>query len=240
MKIRTRVRLFGLATCLLTLVAAAGGANAAIVDWRQGSGNTGLDFTTSNGTIDGDSIELGLRAIQRNVGTIVPTGSTYAANTGPSATSPTRAWWNFDIHVNYGGIIANLDLLTLSIAAIGGSPPAAVSFDLLSGALRSSIDCHVAGCANPAPTNPDAQGDEDPLHFYQASQNPTFAPWFPAFDFNLPGIYIFTLTAGEDDELIVTEMVVNVGGFPVPEPHTLALFAAATLALAWTRRRRTA
>ena len=205
------------------------------VDWRQGSGNTGAHFTTATdqfGAAAPLDIEIGLRAIQRNVGTVTPAGSTYVVQPGPSL-QLNRAWWNFDIHVNFEGTIADLDSLTLDISTGNGSPPGASPFDLL--ALRAGIDCHVANCANPSPTNPDAQGDEDPTHFFQASQNPTFSPWFqPPFDMFRPGTYTFTLTATEGQDSVSTSIDV----FVVPEPATLGLFGTALAALGFASRRR--
>jgi hypothetical protein len=205
------------------------------VDWRQGSGNTGAHFTTATDTFGATAplnIELGLRAIQRNVGTITPFGSLYPVEPGPSL-QLNRAWWNFDIHVQYEGIIADLDSLTLDISTGGGSPPGLTPFDLL--AARPLIDCHILNCANPAPINTDAQGDEDPLHFYQASQNPTFAPWFQApFDMFQPGTYTFTLTATEGQGSVSTSIDVLV----VPEPATITLFGTALAALGFASRRR--
>ena len=131
------------------------------------------------------------------------------------------------------GTIADLDSLTLDISTGNGSPPGASPFDLL--ALRAAIDCHAAGCANGAPSNPDAQGGADPTHFSQASQNPTFARWFQApFDMFRPGTYTLTLTATEGQESVSTSIDV----FVVPEPATLGLFGTALAALGFASRRR--
>jgi hypothetical protein len=221
---------------LATTICVAGTAAAdTTVDWRQGSGNTGQHFTTSTGAFGAQNefdIELGLRAIQRNVGTVTPSGIRYDVLPGPSL-QLNRAWWNFDIHVDYEGTVADLDSLTLSIVStVPGSTPSAPSFDLLS--LRPLIDCHALNCANPAPTNPDAQGDEDPAHFYQASQNPTFFPWFSTFDMFQPGLYQFTLTAVEDGETVSTSIDVRV----VPEPASAALAGLALVAVGFASRRR--
>jgi len=223
-------------TALAVALVAANAAMAdTTVDWRQGSGNTGAHFTTATdqfGAAAPLDIELGLRAVQRNVGTVTPSGNTYVVQPGPSG-QPTRAWWNFDIHVDYEGVIADLDSLTLDISTGNGSPPASGPFDLL--ALRAFIDCHVAGCANGPPSNPDAQGGADADHFFQASQNPTFAPWFQApFDMFRPGTYTFTLTATEGQESVSTSIDV----FVVPEPTSMVLFGTALAAFGFASSRR--
>lgn len=236
-------------------------AQAATVDWRQGSGNSGANFTVASDIVDfanggTGTLTLGLRAVQRGVGTIVPVGDVYHVAAGASAQA-NRAWWNFDIFAGLNPASANtgfdvfdvvtlggLSSMTLQISTIGGSAPAAASFNLLDASLRSAIDCHVIGCVNGAPFNPDAgvldtsPDVQNAAQFFNASQNPVFAPWFTAFDMNRSGLYDFTLSAVDQfGNEVSTSMRVNVDNY-VPEPGSLALAALSLGLLAASLRRR--
>lgn len=169
--------------------------------WDVGSGQCNGSFsTTTDGAFPGGSLELGLRAEERRVGQVAPTGpNDYTVQLGNDTNAPpalNRAWWNFQGSIAYNGGIANLDALTLQITTdVGPNLPAAPSVDLL--AIRPFVDAR-----NNQPNATSGFSD-----LYQFSQNPEFG-WFAptsdtdanptgAFDYSQPGAWRFTLTATE-------------------------------------------
>ena len=169
--------------------------------WGVGSGQCNGSFSaTTDGAFPGGALELGLRAEQRRIGQVGQTGpNDYTVQTGPDVGPPAsvnRAWWNFQGSIAYGGSIASLDALTLSITTdVGPNLPTAPVVDLLP--LRVFIDDR-----NNQPNATAGFAD-----LYQLSQNPEFG-WFSptsdtdpnptgAFDYAALGAWRFTLTAVE-------------------------------------------
>jgi hypothetical protein len=169
--------------------------------WDVGSGQCNGSFSiTSEPGFPGGAIELGLRAEQRRIGQVAPSGpNDYTVQTGPDvgpAVALNRAWWNFQGAIAYGGAIADLDALTLEITTdVGPNLPANPLVDLL--AIRAIIDDR-----NNQPNATTGFAD-----LYQVSQNPEFG-WFApasdtdanptgAFDYDAPGAWRFKLTAVE-------------------------------------------
>lgn len=166
--------------------------------WDVGNGQCNGSFSvTSDGAFPGGALELALRAEQRRIGQVAPTGpNDYTVQTGPDIGPPlafNRAWWNFQGSIGYGGSIANLDSLTLVINTdVGPNLPAAPVVDLL--AFRVIIDDR-----NNQPNATVGFAD-----LYQISQNPEFG-WFAptsdtdpnpsTFDYDAPGAWRFTITA---------------------------------------------
>ncbi len=253
-------------TAAATFVTAGTATAAAVSIWNVGLGQANGDFQVQTGQLGGQNIELGIRATERKVGNITPSGGTYDVPLGFSAggtpTDANRAAWNFDFHISYGGDFAGLDSLSLLISSSNANVPASGGvFDLLNPAFRAAVDCHTPStpsgsfpngliCASavaPAGATSDAgnvdagsPGDNsDPANLYQASQNPVFGYFGPPFDFDLPGIYDFTLQATLGVETISTSMSVRAGGAAaVPEPGMIGLFVLATIGLLLSRRRR--
>lgn len=256
------------AVAAFAAMATTNAANAAAVSiWNVGSGQANGDFQVQTGQL-GEILELGIRASERKVGNITPSGSTYDVPVGFSAggspSDQNRAAWNFDFHIGFDDEIALLDSLTLRITSNNANTPANGGvFDLLDPAFRAAVDCHTPSapsgsfpngliCASavaPAGALSDAgnvdatsPGDNsNPANLYQASQNPTFGFFTPSFDFDLLGVYEFTLEATLDDETVRTGMIVRAGGAAaVSEPGTLGLFGFAAMGLLLMARRRRA
>ena len=219
-------------------------SNTNVTSWDVGSGQVNGNFSvTSDQGFIGGPIELGLRAEQRSIGAVIPTGDSYTVLPGTDPTSGgTRAWWNFQVSIAYGDsqnpvTIADLTSLTLTISKDAGtnsSPSGTGVFDLKS--VRLFIDDRNS-------PNSDANfGD-----IYQISQNPVFFPWFtPAYDLSPTSTfaYLFTVTAtGRDGSSISSSMCVHTDGLScatrVPEPGTLSLIGAGLALIglmAWRRR----
>jgi PEP-CTERM motif len=190
-----------------------------------GSGNANTNFTvdTDNG------IELGLSAITRYVGPIVPTGNVYEVPLGATAVATkTGADWGFDFSINLqppGGSGLNLDeitaLITLNDAVTG-----------------------TTGSFNPLAI-PDNVEQGSPAYAAQNSEALSFALIAgafgdPLFNENINDTYTFTLSVREGDRLLGSDsIVVNAGtGAPVPEPTSMTLLGTGLAVLGVIRRRR--
>jgi hypothetical protein len=175
--------------------------------WDVGSGQCNGSFTTTvDGdfpSLDGDGLELGMRAEQRSVGQVDNNGGDYEVETGPDDTepNPNRAWWNFQHSIAYDGNIDDLDELVFAIRTDAGSAVPAPPADLL--ALRATIDDR-NNQSNPTATYSD---------LYQTSQNPLFG-WLTdgasgPYDINEGGAWTLTLAALEDDALASVSICIH-------------------------------
>ncbi|NND74684.1 MAG: hypothetical protein HKN44_06715 [Ilumatobacter sp.] len=207
--------------------------------WDVGSGQCNGSFSiTTDGAFPGGALELGLRAEERRIGQLAPSGpNDYTVQTGADLGPPinaNRAWWNFQGSIAYGGSINTLDSLTLAIQTdVGPNLPAAPVVDLL--ALRAFIDAR-----NNQPNATTGFAD-----LYQISQNPEFG-WFAptsdtdanptgAFDYDQPGAWRFTITATEAGVSSSVSVCIHTPGQacipPNADPDCSA--AAASLAGLW-------
>lgn len=237
-------RALAAAVCAFALAGVAGAAAAApvttfdsnVTSWDVGSGQSNGHFSvTADQTFNGGAIELGLRAEQRSVGAVTPTGNDYVVQAGTDPTNSSRAWWNFQLSIAFNDIDNNLASLDLFIRKDAGtnSGPALADFDLLS--LRSTIDDRNA-----------PHSDANFADIYQVSQNPVFGWFNPAYSLAADSTfaYFFTLTATSADsgDAISATMCVHTAGLAcatVDEPPLSgALLGLGIATLALIRRRR--
>lgn len=211
--VRSVVRSAALAAAVFFASAASA---ASIASWNVGSGQDKNNFQFTSTTFGSDTIELGLRAQQRQVGSVAPYGDTYyvqpGLQTSPSTPSP-RVWWNFDYHAYVSGGLSTLDSLTLTITSTNANTPSS-----LSGANLLTLA---------ALNDSDVQAGQDRDHYFQNSQNPFFGWFNPQFDPNLRGSYTFTLTATRGMQSVSEAMTVTVVPVPAALPAGLVLLGTA-------------
>ncbi len=217
--------------------------------WDVGSGQCNGSFvSTPDAGFPGGALELALRAEQRRTGQVprMP-GGDYEVQLGNDANPPAalnRAWWNFQLSIAYGGVLADLDELTLHIRTdVGDNQPAVPMVDLLQPGLRAAIDGR-----NSQPNATSGFGD-----LYQISQNPEFG-WFAhpndtdanptgAFNYDEEGAWRMRLVAVEDGTEASAEMCIHtpnaaclfpvVGAAKLMTPQDTALPATVTITYAF-------
>ena len=194
-----------------------------MIQWDVGTGQINGNFAVTNdSTFTGGAIQLGLRGEQRSIGAITPSpllSADYLAQTGADPLNSLRAWWNFQLSINYAGGITNLDSLTLSIVRVVGTNGTGGVFNLLPG---------FGLVAGPGVINDDNTKTFDS---YLLSQNPTFGWLSPSYNLisTDPFAYHFALTATEGETTVTGTMCVHTAGqdcATVPEPSSLTNVAA--------------
>ena len=192
-----------------------------------GSGNINDHFTVDRT----GSIETGLSAINRFIGPVTPTGSTYFVPTGPtSVPGKTGSEWGFvfSVNLNYNGANPNASLsdistrLTLNdvgLGTTGSFDPMIIPDNAISGAgFQNSEALSFSLIAA-------ALGD-------------------PGYNINADDTYIFTLDVLDHAGALLSSnqmtVIAGKGATDVPEPMTLSLFAAGLVGAGVLGRRRKA
>jgi len=247
--VQTRVLGGAIAAAAMLFLAPVGASAAPFtgdVDvWNVGSGQLNGNFVGREEDLSGVNLQLALRATNRQGAYIAPVGETYTVLAGSQPGVPTRARWNFDIHVSFDGVIAtDLTALYLEIEKGPGGVDGYDMINLLDATLRGAIDCHTIAPACASATQPSGSSSSgphtgNPDNYYQSSQNPVFAPWFTNIGFDMNEVATYTLRLGgmTGEGGFDTQIVVNVVA-PVPEPAALSLLGLGLLGLAAARRRK--
>ncbi|MBA2590517.1 MAG: PEP-CTERM sorting domain-containing protein [Alphaproteobacteria bacterium] len=208
-----------------------------------GAGNSNGNFTVDRT----GNVELGLSAIERYVGPIVPTGSTYNVSTAATAEpGKTGSDWGFvfSVNINADGTETkhNLSNITAILGLQDIAKGTTGSFDL---ALIPDNSLYGAG----GKCFPSSSCNVASNYAFQNSETLSFgsiagALGDPTFDYTMNNTYIFTLSLYNNlsgGSLISSDQITVIAGrgaAAVPEPLTLSLFAAGLVSAGALRRRK--
>ena len=220
----------------VALVLSAGASNADTVTYDASLASPGVYFGTGNinsgFTVDqSNNIELGLEAIQRYIGPVTPTGSTYDVLTGDTTVpGKSGANWGFVFSVNLqaaGGSATFPGNYTVDLTMTDvGNGTTSSPFNLLSIPDNSyygpSGVCNGSACLS---GNPYAFQNSEALSF------PIIADLLndPGYDVNANDTFNFTLSVSQQGTILASDsitVVAGTGAQPVPEPSSFPVLLA--------------